>query len=162
KMPGKDIREIETAVMTPDGAIIAAATLSEWENQGAVAVWNVGTGKLVQELEAPASEIALSPDGKLLAVGEATGLVKVWSLTQKEPLAILANRGRVTSLAFNRNIRGAPHVRRKDDTAGWLLAVGTLVGTLTIWDLEAKQVHATCYGSNYEIKALAFSPDGTT
>src|SRR5205807_1467882 len=103
--------------------------------------WDTRTGKLLQELDTAATEIAFSPDGKLLAAGDVNGLVKVWALALKEPLMDLnTDRVRVESLAFARDVHRSANVRRKEDSAGWLLAVGTAGGLVTIWDVETRQV----------------------
>ncbi|MFO0633703.1 MAG: WD40 repeat domain-containing serine/threonine protein kinase [Nannocystaceae bacterium] len=73
-------------------------------------------------LDGIGGDIALSPDGRLVAVAFASGEIEVRAASTLEPLAVLqGHRGRVASLAF--------------DHAGTWLASGSWDGELRQWSL---------------------------
>lgn len=59
--------------------------LATGSQSGTVAVWNWETGELLREIQAsPFAEItslAFSPDGLLLAVGDNSGIVTLWDVS---------------------------------------------------------------------------------
>src|SRR5262249_54045675 len=64
----------------------------------------------------------------------------------------------ITTLAFAPDrLRRAQPTRPGD---AWLLAVGDVATGLTVFDLATRSVRSRCRGSNYEVRAVDFSPDG--
>lgn len=73
---------------------------------------------------APATELALSPDARLVAVGHLDGRVWVWSADALAPLAVLqGHTSRVSALAF-------------DATGQWLVT-GSWDGDVRQWSMHA-------------------------
>jgi hypothetical protein len=99
--------------------------------------------------------MALSPDGKLLAAGDAEGRVEVWSLEKKGvPVSWKTGRLNISALAFGSNPRRAP------GEMPWGLATGNQGGNIAIWDLADQSVRSLLQGSAHDVFALEFSHDG--
>jgi WD40 repeat protein len=141
--------------ITPDGKTLAA--IEVWrENDGkgsktAVVLWDLAAGKVRATLKGPlhASSLAISPDGKTLALGEQ----KVWlfDLATGREQATLRGDGKTlfNSLVF------APD--------GRTLAGGDYRGKVTLWDLATGAEKAQLEnGDQYRVCGVAFAPDGGT
>jgi hypothetical protein len=158
--------EIQAAALAADGSRVAVA----WRpghgvkpSAGAVAIWDAVSGRRLAEWEWPATALAFSPDGRLLAGGNDEGRVEVWSLSRGEKMASFqAGRPKVRSLAFGRDPRHVSGSAEKGELAGRLLAAGNAGGMVTVWDLAAQQTRALCPGSSYDVLTMALSPDGVT
>ncbi|NUS04061.1 MAG: hypothetical protein HOV97_16055, partial [Nonomuraea sp.] len=94
---------------SPDGAVLAAA-----DSSGRTVLWDGGLTRRLGVLapsDGPTSSgprmtavlaLAFSPDGSLLAVAEASGVVRVWDVPSRRPLVRLATPGdTVLALAFD-------------------------------------------------------------
>lgn len=105
-----------------------------------------------------AEVVAFSPNGRLLAVGDAGGAVSLWGLTSHRLVATLNDspRAMISSIAF--------------DSSGTTLAVGALNGVVTLWNLTtrrkvtafscaARKVLRAAAGT--AITSLAFASDRT-
>ena len=131
--------------LSAGGALVAAAAGPV--GQGVVAVWETATGRRLAQEKADAHALALTPDGRALAVADRQGWVRFVALTPEQPLgAIAASRLPIHCLAFSND--------------GKRLAVGDAGGGLNIWDMR-KRLRTPCHGSLYDVYAAAFSPDGT-
>jgi serine/threonine protein kinase/WD40 repeat protein len=149
--------------MAPDGSIVAVGVRGP-EGKRFVCIWDGRSGKNLHQLEAPASSVAIAPDGSLAATGDEMGHVTVWSLERGQREATLsAGTSKINVLAFGRNPRlGNDDANPLTPRRRWQLAAGDAAATATIWDLaiEQPQVRSICRGAMYEIYSLAFSPDG--
>ncbi len=144
--------------MTPTGSVVAAAVKSR--ARGVVVALDGTTGKRLRQFAAQAESLALSPDGGLLAAGQADGRIILRPLADGKVVAELqADTLRISCLEFGRDVRQP--VRGKDGT-GWLLASGDGGGTITVWDLTRKVPRTFCRGAIYRLYHVAFSPDGVT
>jgi WD40 repeat protein len=103
--------------------------------------------QLAIEGRGTARQLAWSPDSKMLAVGGSLG-VSLYDVGHLEeaPLQIVPDFD-VSSIAFN----------SKGDT----LAVGTINGSVILWDTNQREVRATHSTPEYWITSLAFNPEGT-
>ncbi len=167
-IPDGQVPEVDAAVFSADGSLVAVATSSPGHvprqpSQGTVTVWDVRSGQRLRQISRPATGLALSPDGKLLAVGDGDGTIAVWPLPAGDPLATLqADRVAILGLAFGRSVYRRSPDRTTTAGTGWLLAAGDAGGRVVIWDLEQRTPQAHCRGSYFDIYAVGFSPDGMT
>jgi eukaryotic-like serine/threonine-protein kinase len=122
-----------------------------------IAVWKDGSKRPTARIEGACSVLALSPDGRLIAIGNEAGHIRVWTLPQARLLADLRGALPIRAIAFGRD----PHPVAHDGAGGWRLATGDAGAEIIIWDLMAGRPSAFCRGSPYEVTALAFAPDGT-
>jgi serine/threonine protein kinase/WD40 repeat protein len=156
--------------ITPSGSHVAALCQAlgkkdrdvQPDPRGLAAVWDTATGTVVRSIEhaLPVTGLALSPDGSLMAVGDAEGTVAIWILPGGELYAKLsASDNRINCLSFGRDPRVS--FRHAPNTPRWQLAVGDAGGIVTFLDLQTKRIRNVGRGSPYDIKVLVFSPDGT-
>ena len=130
-------------------------TLATGGSDNRANVW-IGRGhkwKLRATAEAREGEIrsvALSPDGRLLAVGTRYGTVRVWDVIKGKPLAVLKGHpGDVWAVAFS------PDGKSLASGAGdW-----DRPGEVRLWDTQKWTRRATLPHTG-EVLCVAFSPDG--
>jgi WD40 repeat protein len=134
------------------------------EQDPEVRLWDAGSGKMLHSFLLPVGGVqtdwalALSPDGKLLAIGEMNfggdSAVQLWDTEGGQPLGkLVGHTGAVTALTF------APD--------GRFLASGSWDTTVLLWDVRQARLCGlwSRLGGEPEavasaIKALAASPDG--
>jgi WD40 repeat protein len=110
-----------------------SGTLASGGTEGAIRVWNLGTGKAVRTLhEQPSvNSLAWSPDGRLLAGGANEDIARVYSAATGKVLHELEQAGSprtVTGLAFSPD--------------GNILASGRDNHTMQLWNVKTgKLVH---------------------
>jgi WD40 repeat protein len=98
-----------------------------------------------------ATDIALNPDGSVLAVAELNGQVQLWS-TRSTPLRLirtLIGPGTLTALAY-RPVPGSAQV-----------AAGDSNGNIYLWSTSSAVPRRITGGLPGPVASLAFSPDGT-
>ncbi|HTT52765.1 MAG TPA: trypsin-like peptidase domain-containing protein [Streptosporangiaceae bacterium] len=143
---------VDGLAFSPAGGLLAAAD----GGASTVQLWDPGRGKLAGALRSGLQEsaVAISPDGKLLAVSGPNDHVKqpaevqVWNLATRTLDAVIRNQG-AEGIAFSPD--------------GKLLAVGTGRGVL-LWDTVTRTRVAGLTlppTSTADISVVAFSPDGT-
>jgi WD40 repeat protein/serine/threonine protein kinase len=165
--------------------------LASTGSDGTVLLWNLATKGPVAKFQHDSGvlEASFSPDGKLLAAGGTTGLVRVvlvWEIATRQQVARLAGT-RVqfspdgTLLATNSG--NALHLW---DVTTWrevaafeagaydgfelgalafapdgkILATGAADGTLRLWDVAQKRQVASSRAHASRLHSAAFSPDG--
>jgi WD40 repeat protein len=131
-------------------------TLLSGSRDGTVRLWDVAQGKAAGSLQGAFRQVtalAVSPDGKLLAVGdEAEGgaepAVKLWDVEGKKLLGSLSgHEGSITSLAFS-----------PDQTC---VLSGSADGTARLWGVEKQECVVALQGDAYgAVHAVSFSPNG--
>lgn len=128
-----------------DGLLLAVGS-----EDAQIHLWEVSSGVLINRIRDlhAVRQIALSPDGKLLAsVGNSNSVV-VWQLgAQPTRILLRGSPAFLTSLAF--------------DPSGKLVIAGNQSGALLVWRLEDGQLllNKPVYNGQ-AISALAFSPEG--
>ncbi len=150
--------------LTPDASVVAAYLQRRDKGQVLVA-WDGASGRTLGsiDLDIPVRCIAVSPDGSLVAAGQEAGRIVVRSPATGRTVATLDNgRNRLNCLSFGRDVRRPEPTGPGPDAPHWLLAAGDSGGSVTVWDLNRRQIGSYCLGSTYDVYALAFSPDGAT
>jgi hypothetical protein len=133
--------------------------------------------------------VAFSPDGKLLAAGDAEGAIHLWRLETGEVKSILrGHENAIAAAAFSADGRtlatgSFDHTARIWDTAtgevrgvleghrggvmsvafgpgGKSLATASIDGTVKLWDIGNGEMTATLTGHRSWVNSLSFFPDG--
>ncbi len=156
-------------------------------------MWDLGTGKTVTIAIGPIDAeppLALSPDGKTLALAGKGRTIRLWNLTTGGERTVLPGHAEpIRSLAFSPDgstlasssedktvklwevtgggllttLRGHTSLRKlRYSPDGNTLASEGLDYTIRVWDVPAGKLRATLRGHQMLILDLAFSPDGKT
>ncbi|TBR57039.1 hypothetical protein B4U84_26805 [Westiellopsis prolifica IICB1] len=91
--------------------------------------------------------VAFSPDGKLLALGDTNGEIRLYQVSDwKQVLVFKGHSNWVTSVAFSPDRE--------------TLASGSIDCTLKLWHISTGQCLQDLQGHNDEVWSVTFSPDG--
>jgi WD40 repeat protein len=153
--------ESDPQVLSPDGQILAFSDSSKVE------LWQVNSNDAPlalanSDMRAPVSVIAFSPDGKLLAVGDEIGTVRIWDAVKRQELTtFMGHKDSVTTLAFSPDSRALASGGGARDGAVKLYGMTTMreLLTLTHEPSPTSETHAG-QGSEDAILQLFFSSDG--
>src|ERR1700752_2475347 len=132
-------------LFSANSAIVASVA------SNSVKLWNVATRKELTTVEGyfeERSAVALSPNGKILAVRNNQKDMFVLLDTSGHELATLRGQPNVSCLAFSPD--------------GKTLAAGSEDGTVKLWEVLTGQELAAFRDHSSAIAALSFSPDGKT
>jgi len=133
--------ELRSMDFAPEGYVVTAV------NDTFVYVWNGLTGQLINTFDHSVYlwNVAISPDGNLIASGDDEGDIKLWDLRTGTKIYTLTHHsGSIWCLAFSPDSK--------------VLASGTLDDNIKFWDLmEGNEIENLI---NTKVNSLAFSPDG--
>ncbi len=90
-------------VFSPDGKLLASGNFVD-KTDGAVRLWDVATGNLVQTLQGHTQSVwrtAFSPDGKMLASSDLSGVVILWDLGTGKEIRRLGEAEGIGGVAFS-------------------------------------------------------------
>jgi serine/threonine protein kinase/WD40 repeat protein len=167
EVAGPENAKVAAYALASEGTHLAVVTIPPENGPQQLRVWEVGSGRLIREVaidvRQPTTDVTLSPDGRLVALADSHGHVTVWPLPEGEPITNLsAGRVAISVLQFGRNPVVHEGLSDEDPTGRWLLAAGDVGGSVIVWDLHHRNVRSLGHGSNFDVKALTFSPDGAT
>ena len=136
-----------SVVFSGDGQKLAIS------NGGYVAIRNAMDGKPLFFVRGNAggnyepANIVFSPDGKRLVLGDDSGVVRVWDMSNGQEVQTLKGHTKaVDGVAFSGD--------------GTKLATGSDDTTIKIWDTVTWREIQTLKGHKLDISSVAFSPDG--
>jgi WD40 repeat protein len=137
---------VTSVAFFPDGKTLASAS-----EDGTMKTWEVATGKAVATFKTGALRMALSPDGKVIAVSghsppKDRAVTLLNATTGKEIATLKGHTQHVTAAVFSPD--------------GKTLATGSADNTVRLWDVATPRVLATLKGHTLNVIAVAFSPDG--
>lgn len=144
-------RWVRSLAFTPSGD-----TLISSSDDGKVLSWNLdlekkssARPKLVRSLGSPVTALAVSPDGKKLAIGTWDGDLEMLVLRMPGSVrSFEGHRETVTALDFH--------------PSGDYLASGSADDTLVVWDASSGEELLSCHqGNEYDVTTVAFDPTGT-
>ena len=93
--------------------------------------------------------VAVSPKGKLIAIGSNTGDVEIWNAAEGKRLARLkGHAGDVYSMRFTED--------------GQTLATAGADRSIKLWDIRTRELQSSLSGHTAAIRSIDFSPDGRT
>jgi WD40 repeat protein len=127
---------------SPDGRRLAAAL------PGQVLVWNVGRKQVLRSLQANATRVALSPDGRFLTFGgaDAENRVTVYDLEVNQPSFLAGHRQQAEAVAWSPD--------------GSRIAAGANDGGIRVWSAATRKEELSLIGHEGQVHGLVFSPDG--
>jgi len=152
-----DTGKLEARTFAGHGGMVTGVTFSpdskHWASagvDGTVRTCDVTTGALKSKFEGHskgAMSLAYSSDGKLLAVGSADSMVKIWEVQSGHERRVLTEEieGSTASVSFSPN--------------GKLLASAGSGAKVLLWEVETGR-HRILSGHTKEIRGVAFSLDG--
>ena len=141
---------------SPDGKMLASGggdgTIRLW-NVSAVLNTNFETGLQVGEVLRAnihsVTDVAFSPDGKILASGGNDSMPHLWDVETGQQIEadLVGHTDSAFSVAFSRN--------------GKILASGSRDETIRLWNVETgQQIGDALTGLKWGVSSVAFSPDG--
>jgi WD40 repeat protein len=133
-------------VFSKDGKYLLAA------GSEATVVWETAGGTKVDHLAGPGSRqlcVALSPDGRLLAMGGEDGVVRLWDWAATKEVRLISRLTMpVHSVAFS--------------SGGNTLATGGNWGAIRLWDVATGQPREFVPGHQEGLTSVAYVPGAAT
>ncbi len=142
-------RAVTSIDFSEDGMLFMAAFTNPDETDNSVSIWDTSTWDITQTLRTGSVlEIALSPDGKLVATTPDRYAVNIWQ----------TKTGFVRRTIFTAFTNAISQITFSPD--GRSIAAGGYDGVVRIWDVETGTL-LRAMNTGSVIQSLAYSPDGT-
>src|SRR5262249_50251292 len=113
----QDYRGDWPLVFTPDGKSLISGSADNMNNT--LYLWDTSTGKELRQIKHPASRLAVSPDGRMLAPTSRDGILHLWDLSTGQELRRIEKAG--NCMAFSPDGRS--------------LATGDGFGAIHLWEV---------------------------
>jgi WD40 repeat protein len=159
---------VPAVAFSPDGRYLVSGTA--WSTSGKFDIWQMlptGGAKLLASVpcvNGPITSFAFAPNGQVLAAGNYSGNVHLWSTSTWNALAA-GNAGETwnpSTWKVQGTLKG--HARRIHALAfaprGNTLAVARADFTVRLLDRDSEQERTVLVGHTDEVSGVAFSPDG--
>ncbi|MBU0510301.1 MAG: hypothetical protein KKD28_02370 [Chloroflexi bacterium] len=129
-----------------DGQVLSAGSFQK------VCLWDPTSGELLDTiagLTGWVNDVALSPDGRILAVADSNSRIQLWDTsTGKQTHNIpIEQTGQILALAFSPD--------------GGMLALGCQDGSVLLWDVAGNSLKVPTEKHEYAVTSLMFSPGGS-
>ncbi|HET9905395.1 MAG TPA: TIR domain-containing protein, partial [Anaerolineales bacterium] len=142
-------RFCETSASVMNDAVFALGgkSLVTGDENGVVRVLNAENGNLEREFASgsPVRDVDIGPDGKLLAISRANGLITIVDILNQ------------TNNGYNLTLSGRLTVADFSPNGRWM-AAGSESGTVTVWNLSTRQIYSSGRHKG-EVLTIRFSPD---
>jgi WD40 repeat protein len=136
--------QILTLSFTPDGRRLISAAYNQ-----SLKIWDVGSGQMMGQLSAeqPECDFQISPNGKNLATGSQSGVVRLWdALNGLAVTKPFEHEGPVTGLAFTPD--------------GRTLLTSSQDGTVQAWEFQHSRRPSAILVADERYSSACFSRDG--
>jgi WD40 repeat protein len=135
-----------TGYLSPGGKYVVLHDISEHT----ISIWHFQNEKelhLLKGHQALITDMAVSPNGKLLASGDLKGTLKIWDMRTGKELATLAGHDSpVSPLVFSADSK---RLASTDNQA-----------VIRLWDMDTPKEIENWYSGTIKVSSMAFSPDG--
>jgi len=146
-----DSGQVSSARFSPDGRRVLTTSYHFTANAGngdnTTELWDAGTGRSVAVLRGVGTSAAFSPDGRLVATGDASGGVRLWDARTGRPAATLKGH-----TDFISDVRFSPD--------GRYIVTASSDDTARLWDARTDRTVAVLRGHKTGVASVQFSPDG--
>lgn len=156
----------KTAGKTPINGIAFSAqsrTIASGNDKGAIALWDLETGELVQQISSHDQgilSIAIASDGQILASGSRDGTVKLWSLWQLSPKDLRDGVPPIPTHTLTGHTSLVSSVAICPDKQR--IATASRDRTVKIWAIATGQLQFTLTGHRDRVTCVAYNPKWAT
>jgi len=143
--------QVVSARFSPDGRRVLTTSYRSTTNasnaDNTTEIWDARTGRGVAVLRGVGTSATFSPDGRLVATGDASGGVRLWDARTGWPAGTLKGH-----TAFIRDVQFSPD--------GRLVVTASSDATARVWDARTGRTVAVLRGHQTQVDNAQFSPDG--